>query len=101
MVATLETTRLSAVRYPCPCCGYRTLPAPSPSDEICEVCFWQDDFVDNHDDDVLGPNSVRLSVARANYARFGAYEQRWADEVRPPRLEEGPPEPWTETRAAL
>jgi hypothetical protein len=65
------------------------------------VCFWQDDFVDNHDTDVLGPNSVRLSVGRENFARFGAYEPRWVDQVRLPRPEEGPPEPWTETRTTL
>jgi Cysteine-rich CPCC len=89
------------VRFPCPCCGYKTLPARSPCDEICEVCFWQDDFVDNHDTDVLGPNRVRLSVARSNYERWGASEQRFVEHVRAPRPEEGPPEPWTETRTTL
>jgi hypothetical protein len=86
--------------FPCPCCGYRTLPSASPSDEICPVCFWQDDFVDNQDTDVLGPNHVTLSVARENYARWGASEERWREHVRPPRPAEGPPEPWTQTRAA-
>ncbi|HKO26074.1 MAG TPA: CPCC family cysteine-rich protein [Solirubrobacteraceae bacterium] len=86
--------------FPCPCCGYRTLPARSPSDEICPVCFWQDDFVDNQDRDVLGPNHVTLSVARANFLSLGACEERWVGRVRPPRPEEGPPEPWTETRRA-
>jgi hypothetical protein len=62
------------------------------------VCFWQDDFVDNHDTDVIGPNSVRLSVARANFAQWGASERRWIDRVRPPPAEEGPPAPWTESR---
>jgi Cysteine-rich CPCC len=88
------------VAFPCPCCGYRTLPGPSPSDEICSVCFWQDDFVDNRDTDVLGPNRVTLSEARANFERFGASEERLLQHVRPPRPDEGPPEPWTETRRA-
>jgi hypothetical protein len=55
--------------YPCPCCGYRTLPGPSPTDDICPVCFWQDDFVDSQDTDVLGhalpeerPHRFDLSV---------------------------------------
>lgn len=87
--------------FRCPCCGFRTLPGPSPSDELCKVCFWQDDFVDNHDTEVLGPNSVTLSVARANFLVFGACEERWVGNVRPPRPEEGPPEPWTETRRDL
>jgi hypothetical protein len=71
-------------RYPCPCCGYLTLPAPPGSDEICPVCFWQDDLVDNEDTDVLGPNKVRLSVARKNFADFGASEMRALPFVRPP-----------------
>jgi hypothetical protein len=64
------------------------------------VCFWQDDFVDNHDTEVLGPNRVTLSVARENFARWGASEERWAARVRSPRPDEGPPEPWTESRPA-
>jgi len=32
------------LRYPCPCCGYRTLISPPPGTyDICEVCFWEDD----------------------------------------------------------
>jgi len=89
-----------APAFPCPCCGFRTLPGPSPTDEICPVCFWQDDFVDNKDTDVLGPNRVTLSVARENFSRWGASEERWSARVRPPRPDEGPPEPWTETRQA-
>ncbi len=86
--------------FPCACCGYRTLPGPSPTDEICPVCFWQDDFVDNRDTEVLGPNRVTLSQARANFADLGASEGRFAGAVRLPRHEEGPPAPWTETRAS-
>ena len=84
--------------FPCPCCGFRTLPGRSPSDEICPVCFWQDDFVDNQDTDVLGPNRVTLSVARSNFARFGASEERLLGYVREPLPSEGPPEPWTGAR---
>jgi len=85
-------------RFPCPCCGYRTLNRRSPSDEICAVCDWQDDFVDNQDTDVLGPNRVTLSTARANFARFGTSQERLLSRARPPRPDEGPPVPWTETR---
>ena len=84
--------------FPCACCGYRTLPGPSPSDEICPVCFWQDDIVNNRDTEVLGPNHVTLSQARANFAEFGASEGRFVDLIRRPRADEGPPEPWTERR---
>jgi hypothetical protein len=78
-----------AVRWPCVCCGSFTLTEPTgASDDICPVCFWQDDAVDNRGTDVLGPNRVRLSVARANYERFGAQEERWLAKVRPPRSDE-------------
>jgi len=56
----------SGGRFPCPCCGYRTLPGRSPY-----------------------------------FARSGASEQRWHDRVRSPRADEGPPEPWMETRTTL
>jgi hypothetical protein len=78
--------------WPCVCCGYFTLSKPTgSSDEICQVCYWQDDAVDNRDTDVLGPNRVSLSVARENYERSGAHEERWLPHVRRPRPEELPP----------
>ncbi len=78
--------------WPCVCCGYFTLSEPNgESDDICQVCYWQDDSVDNRDTEVLGPNRVRLSVARANYERCGAHEERWLPHVRPPQPEELPP----------
>jgi hypothetical protein len=65
------------VPYPCVCCGSPTLPGgPGTTDEICPVCQWQDDYVDNQDTNVLGPNRVRLSVARANFARIGISDPR-------------------------
>ena len=80
------------VRWPCVCCGYFTLPEPTgSSDHICEVCYWQDDAVDNSNTDVLGPNKVTLAVARQNYQRFGAHEARWREQVRAPALYELPP----------
>ncbi|MGA5134063.1 CPCC family cysteine-rich protein [Streptomyces olivoreticuli] len=30
-------------RFPCPCCGHRMF-SGFWSDEICAVCFWQDDL---------------------------------------------------------
>ena len=63
------------------------------------MCFWQDDFVDDHDGEILGPNRIRLSEARANFARFGAHEERWVEVVREPLPSEGPPAPWTEERS--
>jgi hypothetical protein len=76
--------------YPCPCCGFLKLPAPPGSDEICPVCFWQDDPVDNQGTHVLGPNRVRLSQARQNYVDFGAAEERLVAVVRAPLADERP-----------
>jgi Cysteine-rich CPCC len=56
--------------YPRPCCHYVTL-SERGGDEICQVCFWEDDGQDDHDADVVrsGPNySLSLTQARTNFA---------------------------------
>ncbi len=41
--------------YACPCCGYLTFDAlPYGSFDICAVCFWEDDNVQNEDPDYMG-----------------------------------------------
>jgi hypothetical protein len=85
-------------RYQCPCCGFMTLPEPSPGSlEICHVCMWQDDMVGFNDPRaVVGPNAVSLEEARRNFQAFGACERYFIKSVRPPRPDEyrgggGPP----------
>lgn len=82
------------MNYPCKCCGFVTLPEPSPGSlEICHVCFWQDDMVGfNHPDEVWGPNAVSLTEARGNFRRCGASEERFVAHVREPLSEEVPPD---------
>jgi hypothetical protein len=62
----------------CPCCGERTLRERGEQD-ICQVCYWQDDGQDDHDADVVrgGPNGwMSLTQARENFRRFGwCYER--------------------------
>ncbi|WP_218025583.1 CPCC family cysteine-rich protein [Capsulimonas corticalis] len=42
------------MRYPCPCCGYPTLPRRGWQD-ICGLCSWHDDGQDDpHADEVWG-----------------------------------------------
>ena len=79
-------------RYPCPCCGYLTLPEPSPGTyEICKVCFWENDGVQFNDPDYEGgANDVSLRQARDNYREFGVSELRFRAHVRPPRSDEQP-----------
>lgn len=67
---------MAAERFSCPCCGYLTLDHPaSGSYDICPVCFWEDDLVQNEDPAYAGgANEPSLTEARANFARFGAIE---------------------------
>jgi hypothetical protein len=73
-------------KWPCPCCGFRTLPERGGYD-ICPVCFWEDDGQDDHDADIVrgGPNySLSLACARLNFKRIGACEERVLQHVRKP-----------------
>jgi len=75
---------------PCPCCRYLTLSARGAFD-LCPVCFWEDDGQDDHDAHVVrgGPNGgLSLAEARANFAAFGACEERHRSSVRAPLPEE-------------
>ena len=86
---------VSGQKYPCPCCGYRTLDERG-GDDICPVCFWEDDGQDDHDADVVrgGPNhDLSLSQARQNFSRIGASSERRLKHVRKPLETEVTPKP--------
>ncbi len=63
--------------YPCPCCRYVTL-SERGGDEICPVCFWEDDGQGDHDADVvrrmsrpvwnLGDGLEQLSYAATSFS---------------------------------
>ncbi len=78
--------------YPCPCCEYLTFDEePSGSFEICPVCYWEDDNVQNGaPSDAGGANGVSLNEAKVNFAKYGAIKKELAKEVRKPLLEECP-----------
>lgn len=60
---------MSANRKRCACCGHYTLPKDSIF-EICEVCGWQDDEVQNEKPDYRGgANQMSLNEAKAAYKR--------------------------------
>lgn len=80
------------MKYPCPCCGYLTLDdSKNGSYEICPVCFWENDAVQNDDPFFAGgANKQSLTQARVNFDLFGAVEQRLVPHVRTVRPEEIP-----------
>lgn len=80
---------MSASPYPCPCCGHLVFEQPPGSDDICLICFWEDDaaqlrFPSLED----ATNIVSLSQAQKNYVTFGAIEERFAQDVRKPGPED-------------
>ena len=76
--------------YRCPCCGFKTLYGRG-QDEICPVCFWEDDGQDDHDAEEArgGPNrSLSLTQARLNFRDFAAFDARYLANVRVPLEDE-------------
>ena len=58
-----------AALYPCPCCGHLTFDDPTGSDEICPICFWQDDGVQLAFPDMAGgANKCSLMEGQRNFA---------------------------------
>lgn len=88
------------VKYPCPCCGYRTLSQRPPGTyEVCAVCFWEDDPQQFADPELAGgANGVSLRQARSNFVEFGASERRFLNKVRSPRNDEARPRGWRSSK---
>lgn len=76
--------------YPCPCCGYSTLPEPPPGTfAICAVCGWEDDTVQFADPaSAGGANSVSLNQARSSYLATGKADSASDVPTRPPTSDE-------------
>ena len=75
-------------REQCPCCGYFTLDERGEYD-ICKVCFWEDEspyliYGEPVEGGWTGANNVPLEQARENFLAFGAGEERFIKNVRPP-----------------
>jgi hypothetical protein len=72
--------------FRCPCCRFKTLRGRG-QDDICAVCFWEDDGQDDHDANEVrgGPNgTLSLSRARDNFTAFGAIDRKHLPNVRQP-----------------
>jgi Cysteine-rich CPCC len=75
--------------FPCPCCGHLVLESPPGSDDICLICFWEDDATQLRFPSLADvTNTVSLREAQSNYAQFGAIEERFAGDVRKPTPED-------------
>ncbi|MBS1614261.1 MAG: hydrolase [Bacteroidetes bacterium] len=79
-------------KYQCPCCGYYTLEHIHHRQEICEVCYWQDEYYTDPDIPDGGPNKESLNEARANFIKYGACNELSVGAVRIPLPEEMPDE---------
>ena len=76
--------------YRCPCCKFKTL-CGRGHDEICPVCFWEDDGQDEHDAEEVrgGPNhDLSLRQAQINFRQYGAVEESMVQHVRKPQPDE-------------
>lgn len=72
-----------STRFPCPCCGHLVFSDAPGSDEICPVCFWQDDIVQLRWPDFAGgANRQSLIEAQEAVRRVGAVEERFLPHVR-------------------
>jgi hypothetical protein len=76
--------------YRCPCCKHKTLYGRGGF-ENCPVCYWEDDGQDEKDAERVrgGPNGrLSLRMARENFQKFGASDEKFVDLVRKPVPEE-------------
>ena len=82
--------KYSKKKYKCICCGYYTFEENViMNHDICDVCFWENDGIQNFDPNFRGgANQMSLNEARENFKRFGAKGEKYLDSVRKPREDE-------------
>ena len=79
--------------YPCPCCGYLTLPVPKEHAiaYICPGCYWENDVFIVRDDEPSDENhGMTLKEGMENYKKTGACSKDRLIYVRKPKPEEIP-----------
>jgi Cysteine-rich CPCC len=83
------TNSTENLKYACVCCGYKTMYREDHLWEICPVCFWQSDPLENTDPDYKGgANKISLREAQQNFIVFGACEKCSILSVRKPNDDE-------------
>jgi hypothetical protein len=86
LIIGIGSRESSPMSRPCPCCGFLTFyEEPCGTFEICPVCYWEDDNVQNEDPDYCGgANGISLNEAKKNVAKYGAVKKEFSDKVRKP-----------------
>jgi hypothetical protein len=80
----------------CACCGYKTIDEKGLY-EICPICFWEDDSVQEADPWFEGgANAPSLYTAQSNYKKYGAMEERFKTNVRAANSTDKKDEKWRE-----
>ena len=78
------------MKYKCPCCGYYTMDNEEPLYyDICPVCFWENDPIQNERPDYEGgANVMSLNTAQETFLKIGAVSEELIRYVRKPLPEE-------------
>jgi hypothetical protein len=85
----------AASLYPCPVCGYVVFCERPGNNEICPICFWEDDIVQLRFVQFPGgANKPSLVEAQKNFLELGAVEARFREHVRAPRGTDRRAEEW-------
>jgi hypothetical protein len=84
----------SLKKFTCPCCGYKVFNDPPGSDDICPICFWQDDIVQLRFPKTTGANHVPLIKAQKTFKKFKVSEYRYQSNVRDPVADDEMDESW-------
>jgi Cysteine-rich CPCC len=65
--------------FKCPCCAYKTLKRRGHF-EICPICFWEDNGVDENED-YSSPNHMTLKEGKQNFDRYGSADLKCINSV--------------------
>ena len=70
-------------KYKCICCGNYTMEHEDPFYyDICPVCFWENDPIQNDNPTYEGgANKISLVKAKENFMKYGAVELRLKEYV--------------------
>ncbi len=70
-------------KFICPVCGCRTLNGRG-EDEICQVCYWQDDGMYDEYEPNGANNGLTILQAKDNFVKCGAFDEEFAKSTRKP-----------------